>query len=354
MLTWSVAVATSVPQEQVQILPVQANHADPAYGCLDEQFFHSRVPDQGLPPTSILLSQPFDKPPTASHSLYGTFTPPLPNHQPTRSQVPASRLPLVSELPRRTGPFGNLPQFPPALLAQARQMNSASRMQEYQNPIDAHPQYQYVVQENDRITKVLASQQHLIMFRDAEIEALKAQLHEAEELSRQLSELPAVKRVIQKAQAEARERLNLDAAIAAAAASEHVEFQHVSQPATTPSSFVAKCEAVRDEEDVPSLLGGPVRFPNFASQSGLPGDAGHDQGHDQFGLDDSELFHGFAQFGDAAEAFGDADVDEFVNSVEAEFGDTAEEEFVNTAEEDSVNSAEEEIASQTAVKTDEE
>ena len=226
-------------------------------------------------------------------------------------------------------------------------MNSASRMQEYQNPIDAHPQYQYVVQENDRITKVLASQQHLIMFRDAEIEALKAQLHEAEELSRQLSELPAVKRVIQKAQAEARERLNLDAAIAAAAASEHVEFQHVSQPATTPSSFVAKCEAVRDEEDVPSLLGGPVRFPNFASQSGLPGDAGHDQGHDQFGLDDSELFHGFAQF-------GDADVDEFVNSVEAEFGDTAEEEFVNTAEEDSVNSAEEEIASQTAVKTDEE
>jgi hypothetical protein len=325
MLTWNAAaVATSVPHEQVQNLPVQATPADSSYTPHDEQFFHSRVPDQGHPaPTSILPSQHIDGTSTASHSLYGPFTPQLPNHQTTRSGAPASRLPPVSELPTVV-PFGRLPQFSPTLLAQAQQTYQASRMQ-YQNPIEAHPWYQAVVQENIRVKNVLALQQQLIMVRDAEIANLKEQLTEAEELGRQVSELPAIKKATEKAQAEARERLILNVA-----ASDHAESQHVTRPRSTtvmtPSAFVAKCEAVREDEHVSSLLGKPaLQFPNLESQPSFHEHAG------QFNLDDSSLFHDFGHF-----------------------GDDAEEGFGNPAEEGFGNSAEEEFGSQTVANTDEE
>lgn len=188
---------------------------------------------------------------------------------------------------------------------------------QYQDPIEAHPWFQSVVQENFRVKNVLVSQQHLIMFRDSQIEDLKAQLHEAEEVVRQVSELPAVKRVMEKSQAEARENLNLDAA----EASNHAESQYAAQPVTrprstivmTPSAFVAKCEAMRDEEHASSLLREPaVPFRTLASQSSFPEHAG------QFNLDDASLFHDFAQFCDTAE-------EELGNSAVEGFGDPAEE-----------------------------
>lgn len=195
---------------------------------------------------------------------------------------------------------------------------------QYQDPIEAHPWFQSVVQENFRVKNVLVSQQHLIMFRDSQIEDLKAQLHEAEEVLRQVSELPAVKRVIEKSQAEARENLNLDAA----EASNHAESQHAAQPVTRPrsttvmtlSAFVAKCEAVRDEEHVSSLLREPaVPFRTLASQSSFPEHQSSFPEHaGQFNLDDASLFHGFAQFCDTAE-------EELGNSAVEGFGDPAEE-----------------------------
>lgn len=324
MLIWNVAVvAISVLHGQVQNLPVQATQADSAYTRHDEQIFPPRVPDQGLPaPTSILPSQHINGTSTANHSLYGPFTSQLPNGQPTRSRAPASPLPLASELPPVV-PLGRLPQFSPTLLAQAQQTYQASRMQ-YQDPIEAHPWFQSVVQENIRVKNVLVSQQHLIMFRDSQIEDLKAQLHEAEEVLRQVSELPAVKRVIEKSQAEARENLNLDAA----EASNHAESQHAAQPVTRPrsttvmtlSAFVAKCEAVRDEEHVSSLLREPaVPFRTLASQSSFPEHQSSFPEHaGQFNLDDASLFHGFAQFCDTAE-------EELGNSAVEGFGDPAEE-----------------------------
>ena len=178
----------------------------------------------------------------------------------------------------------------------------------YWNAIEAHPWYQALVTDNNRITNMFASQQRLIMFRDSQIEALEAKLHDAQELNRQLTELPAVKQAMEKAQAEARERLTPNAA-----ASDHAESQHappVSRPRSTtvmaPRAFVAKCEAARDDEHVSSLLGEPaMQFPAFASQDPFAGDAG------QFTLDDTSLFQDFGQFGDPAEEqFGDPAAEE--------------------------------------------
>jgi hypothetical protein len=204
---------------------------------------------------------------------------------------------------------------------------------QYQNPIEAHPWYQAVIQENMRVKHVLALQQHLIMERDAEIETLKAQLHEAEELRRQVSELPAIKKATEKAQAEAREMLILNAA-----ASNHAESQHAAQSVIrprsttvmTPSAFVAKCEAVRDDEHASSLLGEPaLPFSNLESQSSFHEHAG------QFNLDDASLFHDFGHFGD--------DADE-------QFGIPAEDEFGSQT----VANTDDEFGSQTVANTDDE
>lgn len=88
----------------------------------------------------------------------------------------------------------------------------------------------------------------------------------------------------------------------------------------TLSAFVAKCEAVRDEEHVSSLLREPaVPFRTLASQSSFPEHQSSFPEHaGQFNLDDASLFHGFAQFCDTAE-------EELGNSAVEGFGDPAEE-----------------------------
>jgi hypothetical protein len=224
---------------------------------------------------------------------------------------------------------------------------------QYQNPIEAHPLYQAVAQENVRVFYALGSQQRLIMQRDAEIANLKKQLAEAEELVRQVSELPAIRKATEKAQAEAMEMLILNAA-----ANDHAESQHAAQSVPrprsttvmTPSAFVAKCEAARDDEHVSSLLGEPaVPFPILRSQPSFPesqpsfpesqstfhesqptfhesqptfheSQPSFHEHAGQFNLDDSSLFHDFGHFGDDAE-------EGFGNPADEQFGDAAEDEF---------------------------
>jgi hypothetical protein len=217
---------------------------------------------------------------------------------------------------------------------------------QYQNPIEAHPLYQAVAQENVRVFYALGSQQRLIMQRDAEIANLKKQLAEAEELVRQVSELPAIRKATEKAQAEAREMLILNAA-----ANDHAESQHAAQSVPrphsttvmTPSAFVAKCEAARDDEHASSLLGEPaVPFPILESQPSFPesqpsfpesqstfhesqptfheSQPSFHEHAGQFNLDDSSLFHDFGHFGDDAE-------NGFGNLADEQFGDAAEDEF---------------------------